>query len=114
MRETVIGILKKNLELKTMEEDVDTWYSIENDPNTCVPVGYGHGMVVYQDAYFLDVHEALEDVSIVLYSGGTAVGIWPLSVFKSKGKCQIGSWGGYYCLHCCVKRGIRRSQRESC
>ncbi len=94
MKEALIEILRKHIELKELEEDSDTWRSIENNNNGYVPVDYAHDMVVYQNAYFSDVHDELTDISIVIYNGGTAAGIWPLSVAKNTQNYEIGSWGG--------------------
>lgn len=94
MRELAVEILRRHLELKTMEEDKETWWSIENNADICAQMGYGYYMVVYQNTYFEAVHEMLEDISVVIYSGGTATAIWPLSIYKNSSGYQIGSWGG--------------------
>lgn len=94
MKKAIMGILGKHLELKEMENALQEWYSIENDPSIYVPVDYSYNMVVYQNAYFSDVYEKLIDLSIVIYNGGRAVGIWPLSVTQNNQVYEIGSWGG--------------------
>lgn len=93
MKEVVIQILKKYFDFKMMEEAPDIWRSIENDNTTCVFVDYAHDFVDYQNVYFSDIYEELHDLSLIIYNGGTAVAIWPLSLYKSMGKYQIGSWG---------------------
>lgn len=93
MKEVAVQILKKYFDFKMMEEASDIWRLIENGNNTCVFVDYAHDFVAYQNAYFSDIYEEFHDLSLIIYNGGTAAAIWPLSLYKSMGQYQIGSWG---------------------
>lgn len=93
MKEDIIKILKQHLSFKFMEDEPDVWRFIENNTDICVNVEYAHDFVIYQNAYFSDIYEEFYDLSLIIYNGGTAIGIWPLSLYVIEGKFYIGSWG---------------------
>ena len=80
--------IRRKIECKPLSEDAENWYKClaAMDRNTYVPLQYKPGFLKYQEAYFKDVYEGFEDISMVLYRGGRPVGIWPVSIYLKDGK----------------------------
>ena len=83
--------IRRKIECKPLSEDAENWYKClaAMDRNTYVPLQYKPGFLKYQEAYFKDVYEGFEDISMVLYRGGRPVGIWPVSIYLKDGKIRF-------------------------
>ena len=83
--------IRRKIECKPLSEDPENWYKClaAMDRNTYVPLQYKPGFLKYQEAYFKDVYEGFEDISMVLYRGGRPVGIWPVSIYLKDGKIRF-------------------------
>lgn len=93
MREQLLSIINEKIQCKYIDDDKDTWIKLEDDIKY-VHAWYEYWNVKYQTIYFSEAYRNYTDISLVLYSGGSAVGIWPLSVYDSddfkKVICSIG------------------------
>ena len=83
------------LECKPVAEDLENWNRCLAviDKNTYVSWNYKPSVLRYQEAYFKAAFEECMDMSMVLYRGGRAVGIWPVMIFRKDGKLTFGTAG---------------------
>lgn len=96
-RQMVWDILESEMDVKPLWADMENWSRcLGSIPHRqFVPLSYKPSFIAYQKAYFSDVYEEYEDLSVVLYRGGLPVGIWPLCFFKTDGRYRFGSLGGF-------------------
>lgn len=87
--------LNNKFEFKYMTEDLDNWIRcINKQVSFFIPVSYKSSFIQYQELYFKDVYEEYMDLSMVLYRGGRAVGLFPFCIYKQNGVYSFGSNGG--------------------
>ena len=85
----------KTIEAKLLKEDQDNWEKCLGsiDRKKYVPLQYKPGFLKYQEAYFKDVYEYYEDISVVLYRGGSPCGIWPVCLYVKNNSICFGTAG---------------------
>lgn len=84
--------LSKYIDFKTIWEDQNAWNKLVSQVGTA-QVQYKLFHLKYQESYFKEINESYSDMSIVIYRGGQAVGVWPLCVWKEGETLHIGSAG---------------------
>lgn len=87
--------LLEQLEAKPMLTDLDHWYHCIDAVNhsNYVPLQFKPGFIQYQAEYFKDVYHDYMDISMVLYRGGRAIGIWSICVYINNDTICFGSAG---------------------
>ena len=81
--------------VRSLGEDRESWlYCLGQIPKSrYVPLQYKPGFLEYQSEYFQSVYDGYADCSMVLYRGGTRVGIWPLCMYYQQGRLHFGTAG---------------------
>lgn len=87
-----IEFWRSQMECRTIWEDQDNWDSLVGQAETA-QIQYKALHLKYQETYFKAINESYCDISIVIYRGGRAVGIWPLCVWAEGDSTYIGSAG---------------------
>ena len=88
----ILSFIKNRVDGKLLSSDENTWNIIASQCEY-LPLSYKANFVRYQNTYFDAVYDDYTDISTVIYSGGIAIGIWPLCIFKKEGKYFLGSLG---------------------
>ena len=65
------------LDCRLRYSNLDIWNSIYDNLDY-QPISYSQEMIDYQNAYINSCDGNLEDISVVVYSGGLPVGLWLL------------------------------------
>lgn len=89
-------IFNKYFECEYIWENPEAWQRIEKE-SPYLSVEYTFYNIEYQNLYFKEIYEELHNLSIVAYSGGQPMAIWPLCVYIQDG-IQISAWGGAFLL----------------
>ena len=89
------AFISSKLDAKLLCEDRENWIKClkSMDHSLFVPLQYKPSFIEYQRDYNKDIFEEYQDISMVLYRGGIAVGIWPLCIFCDNGVYRFGSLG---------------------
>lgn len=89
-------VLKKmaeiGLDCRLRTNDVEGWNSIYEQLDY-QPIAYGSNMISYQALYMQSSGETVEDLSVIIYSGGLPVGLWLLHATKKGSLFQFSSSG---------------------
>ena len=91
----IVKAIQDKIECKPVTEDLENWNRClaAIDKTTYVSWNYKPSVLRYQEAYFKAAFEECMDMSVVLYRGGRAVGIWPMMIFRKDGKLTYGTAG---------------------
>ena len=91
----IVKAIQDKIECKPVTEDLENWNRClaAIDKTTYVSWNYKPSVLRYQEAYFKAAFEECMDMSVVLYRGGRAVGIWPIMIFRKDGKLTYGTAG---------------------
>lgn len=82
----------EHLECKSIWDDQNTWNELVSQVEVA-QVQYKAFHLKYQEFYFKEINNSYSDISIVIYRGGRAVGIWPLCVWQEEKHIYVGSAG---------------------
>ncbi len=101
------------LEAKYIKDDLDNWYEItmQFPRENYIPLQYKPSFLDYQEEYFRNVYDFYKDISVVLYRGGSPVGIWPVCVYIKDNRLCIGTAGTALMPPLLIKRLKAESQR---
>lgn len=94
LRDEIYNIIQEHLSVCLLSDDANgIWIALENTVDGYVPVDYSYYNIMYSNKYFDAVYEDYNDISIVIFRGGTPVCIWPLAYWKKDNEYVIGSNG---------------------
>ena len=94
---SVKDIVKKKmtemgLDCRPRSADLGLWNSVYDNLDY-QPIAYGSDMIDYQTAYIQSCGGDLEDLSVIIYSGGLSVGLWLLHCSNQDASIQFSSSG---------------------
>lgn len=75
-----MDFLRSHMEYKGLREYQAGWDALVGQAEAA-QIPYKALHLKYQETYFKAVNESYRDISIVIYRGGRAAGIWPLCVW---------------------------------
>lgn len=86
------AFLKEHMECKMIWEDQDTWNELVAEAGVA-QIQYKAFNLKFQEMVCRGRNESYKDISVVLYRGGHAVGVWPLCIWREEGHIYCGSAG---------------------